>query len=43
MIVLPFGMNMPLYTWSAVLACGVPPKTATGRQRNVSDATALTY
>lgn len=43
MTVLPLGMNMSLYTSSAVLACGVPPSTATGRHRNVSEATALTY
>lgn len=42
-MVLPFGMNIPLYMLSAVLACGVPPRTATGRQRNVSDVMALMY
>lgn len=42
-MVLPLGINMPLYTSSAVLACGVPPSTATGRHRSVSETTALTY
>jgi len=42
-MVLPFGMNMPLYISSAVLACGVPPRTATGRHRSVSDAMARMY
>ena len=43
MTVLPFGMNMPLYTSSAVVACGVPPRTATGRQRRVSATMARMY
>jgi hypothetical protein len=34
---------MPLYTSSAVVACGVPPSTATGRQRRVSETMARTY
>jgi hypothetical protein len=41
--VLPLGMNMPSYMSSLVLACGVPPRTATGRQRRVSEAMALIY
>lgn len=41
--VLPFGINMPLYVSSAMLAWGVPPRTATGRQRSVSEMIAVTY
>ena len=43
MMVLPLGMNMPLYTSSAVVACGVPPSTATGLHRNTSDWMARIY
>ncbi len=42
-MVLPFGINIPLYTSSAVLAWGVPPSTATGLHLSVSDTTALMY
>lgn len=42
-MVLPLGMNIPLYMSSAMTACGVPPSTATGRHRRVSAVIAWMY